>query len=103
MPLASRIPVPIQLRLASIRSRLSRWFASAKYVEKWLVLGILIGIIAGLGAVLFYAALTTASTFLFEYVAGYTLPSPIGEGFRTASTGYLRPYLVPAIVGFGGG
>ncbi len=102
MPLASLIPVPIQLRIASTRSRLSRWFAGATYVEKWLVLGILIGIIAGLGAVVFYAALTTASTFLFEYVAGYTLPSPIGEGFRTASSGYLRPYLVPAIVGFGG-
>ena len=37
-----------------IRVRASRWFASATYGHKWLLLGTIIGIIAGLGAVVFY-------------------------------------------------
>ena len=47
--------------MRSLQARLARWFASATYTRKWLVLGSVIGIIAGLGAVVFFEALRAAS------------------------------------------
>lgn len=41
------------------------------YLRKWLILGVSIGIIAGLGAVVFYLALDYAGRFLLGYLGGY--------------------------------
>ena len=43
--------------------RAGRWLASATYTRKWLVLGASIGVIAGLGAVVFFEALRVATYF----------------------------------------
>jgi len=50
------------------------------YLQKWLLLGLTIGIIAGLGAVVFYLALKYTGDFLLGYLAGYHVPRPVGEG-----------------------
>ena len=50
--------------LRSLRSRACRRIASSSYGRKWLVLGTVIGVTAGLGAVIFYEALR-AATHLF--------------------------------------
>ncbi len=85
----------------SLQARAARWFAAATYVRKWLVLGLLIGVIAGLGAVIFYEALVIATHFFLGTIAGYRIPTPAGEGFRTASAHFARPWVVPIVVCIG--
>jgi chloride channel protein, CIC family len=94
--------------LASLRSSASRarqWAAAsinrAGYLRKWLTLGIAIGIIAGLGAVVFYLALDYAGRFLLGYLADYQIPQPKGDGGNPGSPGYTRPWAIP-LVAFGG-
>lgn len=67
------------------------------YLRKWLILGISIGIIAGLGAVLFYLALDYAGQFLLGYLGGYDIPKPMGDGGAPGSTGFDRPWAIPLI------
>lgn len=71
------------------------------YLRKWLILGIAIGVIAGLGAVVFYLALDYAGRFLLGYLAGYDIPKPVGDGGDPGSPGFDRPWAIP-LVAFGG-
>ncbi len=92
-------------RLRSLQARAGRWLASATYTQKWLVLGGVIGVIAGLGAVVFFEALRAASYLFMHVIAGYTVPTPAGEGGRPPSPGFVRPWAIPvtACVGALGG
>jgi len=56
-------------------------------VLRMLALCVLVGIVAGLGAVLFYYMLKIADFFFMEYLAGYRLPHAGHEGpvFQTAT------------------
>ncbi|MBV8964683.1 MAG: chloride channel protein [Mycobacteriaceae bacterium] len=94
--------------LASLRSSASRarqWVGTsisrAGYLRKWLTLGITIGVIAGLGAVVFYLALDYAGRFLLGYLADYHVPQAAGDGGSPGSSGYTRPWAIP-LVTFGG-
>ena len=84
-----------------MRAALSRWINGASYVRKWLVLGVAIGLIAGLGAVAFYLALDYAGRLLLGGLAGYDIPKPIGDGGDPGSPGFARPWAIP-LVTFGG-
>jgi chloride channel protein, CIC family len=75
---------------------------SATYLRKWLVLGTLIGIVAGLGAVVFIKAVGYSSQFFLNFVAGYRPPAPVGEGNSLGSVGFSRPWAIPLVVGLGG-
>jgi CIC family chloride channel protein len=81
--------------------RLGAWLNRAGYLRKWLILGVTIGIIAGLGAVVFYLALDYAGRFLLGYLADYHIPKPIGDGGDPGSAGFARPWAIP-LVAFGG-
>ncbi|MDE3147469.1 MAG: chloride channel protein [Acidobacteriota bacterium] len=81
----------------SLQVRLSRWLTSTTYNKKWLLLGVIIGIIAGLGAIAFYEALRLATYFFLEVLAGYRVPLPISEGARAASAGFARPWAIPLV------
>ncbi len=72
------------------------------YVPKWLVLASVIGLIAGLGAVVFYEALSLATHFFLGFLAGYKVPTPAGEGNLAGSAHYARWWAVPLVVGLGG-
>lgn len=71
------------------------------YLRKWLILGVAIGIIAGLGAVIFYLALKYAGEFLLGDLGGYRPPAPAAEGGARGSTGFERAWAIP-LVTFGG-
>ena len=69
---------------------------SLDYYKKWLVLGIIIGIMAGLVSVLFYYATEASENFFMHYVMGYSRPLPLGEGENLSYVfAIIRPYLIP--------
>jgi H+/Cl- antiporter ClcA/CBS domain-containing protein len=65
------------------------------------VLGALIGIIAGLGAVVFYEVLRAATHLFLGVIAGYNVPTPVGEGSQVASAHYARPWAIPLVACIG--
>jgi chloride channel protein, CIC family len=67
------------------------------YLQKWLLLGVTIGIIAGLGAVVFYLALKYTGEFLLGYLADYRIPTPVGEGGSRGSAGFARAWAIPLV------
>ncbi len=82
-------------------TKASQWLAGASYLQKWLVLGFLIGTMAGVGAVVFYEALLACTHFFLGTLAGYHVPTPIGEGGHGASASFTRPWALPLVVGLG--
>lgn len=72
------------------------------YLPKWLLLASVIGVIAGLGAILFYAALEAATHLFLGLVAGYKPPQPAGEGGAAGTSHYVRPWAIPLSVVLGG-
>jgi len=84
-----------------LSARAARWVASASYLKKWTVLGVVIGAVAGLGAIVFYEALVACTHLFLGVLAGYQVPTPVGEGARVASTSGARPWSLPLIAGLG--
>ena len=78
-----------------------RWLRSASYLQRWIVLGVTIGAIAGLGAVLFYEALRVCTHFFLEILAGYIVPTPKGEGNVPPPAHAARPWVLPLVAGVG--
>ena len=78
-----------------------RQVRSANYLRKWVVLGALIGVVGGIGAIAFYTALELATQFFLGFLGGYTPPSPAGEG-GLPITGFARPWALPFVVALGG-
>lgn len=78
---------------------------AASYLQRWLILGVLIGVVAGLGAVVFYWMLTHATEWLLVDLGGYTPPRPSGEGGASTSalvfSDFSRPWAIPLVVGGG--
>jgi H+/Cl- antiporter ClcA/CBS domain-containing protein len=73
----------------------------ASYLKKWSVLGALIGVVAGLGAVVFVHAIRFCSWLFLDVIGGYVPPSSIGEG-NSIGSDFSRPWAVPLAVGLGG-
>ena len=86
----------------SFSASLARGVKSMSYMPKWLVLASVIGVIAGLGAVVFYEALSLATRFFLGFLAGYKVPTPAGEGNLAGSAHYARWWAVPLVVVLGG-
>jgi CIC family chloride channel protein len=82
-------------------TRASRWLSGASYLQKWLILGVLIGSMAGIGAIVFYEALLACTHFFLGTLAGYHVPTPAGEGGHRASASFTRPWAIPLVVGVG--
>ena len=99
---ATRIPGRWQ-RLFAFR-RIRRGFESPSYLLKWLFLSTLIGIVAGVGAIVFYAAIRFANTWLLEGIVGYIPPASGGEGSSAIMPFWssARPWLLPVVTTSGG-
>lgn len=85
--------------LQRMRSRFGK-IESGSTLAKWLGMGLAIGIVAGLGAIVFTWSIDFC-THLFLGVAGYTPPSALGEGTNTIQPAKY-PWLFPIILTIGG-
>ncbi|MEO8457988.1 MAG: chloride channel protein [Chloroflexota bacterium] len=87
---------------ASLRSwRGLRDWLLADYLRKWVFLGVLIGIVAGLGAIVFYEAIAQFTKLFLGDIAGVYPPSPRGEG-DTVVTAIERRWAIPFVLVIGG-
>jgi CIC family chloride channel protein len=76
-------------------------FENSRYLLKWLLLGLLIGTVAGLGAVVFTHAIELSTRFFLGDLVGYVPPAPVGEGDHAASS-MSRPWALPLVTALGG-
>jgi CIC family chloride channel protein len=71
-------------------------------------LGVLIGTVAGVGAIVFFESIDLASEHLLGTLTGYHPPEPLGEGGKLAADGLLesegptRLWALPLVLGAGG-
>jgi len=79
----------------------SSGFESTRYLSKWLALSTMIGIVAGLGAIIFYLAIHWATRLFLGSLVGYLPPAPVGEGAPTLVP-FTRPWLLPLVTALGG-
>src|SRR5947209_7839493 len=90
-------------RLFHIR-RTKRSFESPRYLLKWLLISTLIGLVAGVGAIAFYAAIRLATGTFLGQLVGYLPPDPAGEGARGGMPFWsaVHPWLLPIVTTAGG-
>jgi CIC family chloride channel protein len=90
-------------RLFHIR-RTKRSFESPRYLLKWLMISALIGIVAGFGAIAFFAAIGFTTKVLLGDIVGYLPPDPAGEGSTVIQPLWsaARPWLLPIVTAAGG-
>jgi CIC family chloride channel protein len=77
------------------------WLLS-DYLRKWVLFGLLIGVAAGIGAIVFYTAIDFATQVFLGKLVGYEPPIPRGEGEVKEVSDMARPWLLPIVVGLGG-
>lgn len=90
-------------RLFHIR-RSKRSYENPRYLLKWLLISTLIGLVAGVGAIAFYAAIHFATDQFLGRIVGYLPPDPAGEGNSLVMPLWsaVRPWLLPAVTALGG-
>ena len=77
--------------------------SSLPYFQRWFIVGAIIGVAAGLGALAFYYAIRLFEIIFFTHIVGMPIPRPLGEGGSTVYHFFaLRYYLIPVIVAAGG-
>jgi chloride channel protein, CIC family len=85
-------------RLFHLR-RTKRSLESPRYLLKWLLISTLIGLVAGIGAIAFYAAIHFATGTLLGQLVGYLPPDPAGEGSSQVMPLWAaaHPWLLPVV------
>ncbi|HEX5139539.1 MAG TPA: chloride channel protein, partial [Dehalococcoidia bacterium] len=73
------------------------------YLRKWVFLGVLIGIVAGVGAIVFFVAIDKATWLFLGQLVGLDPPVASGEsGGPTVVTEAAREWALPLVVALGG-
>ena len=93
--------IPRRLRATALLLAIRRRIRTAPYLRKWVILGALIGVVAGVGAIVFFTSLELGTRLFLGLMAGYYPPGPAGEG-AAPITAVGRPWLLPVVVGLGG-
>lgn len=95
--------IPFLRRLLHIR-RVGPSFESPRYLLKWLFISTLIGLVAGIGALVFFGAIRLATELFLGKLVGYLPPDPAGEGTMGVMPFWAaaRPWLLPIVTTAGG-
>lgn len=86
-----------------MKRRLKEIAIVAGYLPKWVLLGVIIGVIAGIGAITFYILLKLASKLFLQEIVGIILPTPFGEG-NVLEPNYsnVKWFLLPIVLSLAG-
>jgi len=90
-------------RLFHLR-RTRRGITSPLNLLKWVFISTLIGIVAGLGAIAFFASISFATRIFLGDIVGYLPPNPAGEGGTVVQPLWsaARVWLLPVVTTAGG-
>ena len=83
-----------------VRSTFDRIFRES-YVGKWVITGLLIGIVAGIGAIIFYALIQLVTNVLLGGITGFYAPTAAGE-LSTSVISHPNFLLIPVSTVIGG-
>ena len=100
-----RTELPYYSQIVSIIRTLRgmRWNLDFSYFRKWILIGFLLGVVAGLGAIALFLSVEFFTGLFLEIGTGYSPPLP--GGFQDSYTYVLfieKPWLIPLISGLGG-
>ncbi len=62
---------------------------------RWLILGVGVGVLSGLAAVLFFLGVEAGKHLFLNMLAGLSLPAPAGEEIFHSTPGEFRPWIIP--------
>ena len=97
------LPFYYQLKSVIRSLRAMKWNLDFSYFRKWILIGFLLGVVAGLGAVALFLSVEFFTTLFLEMGAGYSPPLPGGFQANFSYTVFIeKPWLIPLITGFGG-
>src|SRR5579885_2214680 len=90
-------------RLLHLRSS-GASFESPRYLLKWLLISVVIGLVAGIGALAFFEAIGLSTDFFLGWLVGYLPPTPLGEGTQGIISLWMAPraWLLPVVTAMGG-
>ncbi|HUW64565.1 MAG TPA: chloride channel protein [Spirochaetia bacterium] len=71
------------------------------YMQKWLLIAGSIGVVAGLGAIVFFEAIKWSTYLFLGLGAGYYPPGPLGEG-QPVVREIARRWMIPVVTTLGG-
>jgi len=97
------LPFYYQLQSVIRSLRAMKWNLDFSYFRKWILIGFLLGVVAGLGAVALFLSVEFFTTLFLEMGAGYSPPLPGGFQANFSYTLFIeKPWLIPLITGLGG-
>jgi len=91
----------IRVRFYKLTKNLGCLISNQSHFFKWLILGAIVGIIAGFGALVFFYSIKLAESFFLQYLLKATFPLPKGEGLSEVFF-IKRIFLIPFVVTLGG-
>ena len=97
------LPYYYQLKSVIRTLRAMKWNLDFSYFRKWILIGFILGVVAGLGAVALFLSVELSTSLFLEIGTGYS--PPLAGGFQPNSSYTLfieKPWLIPLITGLGG-
>ena len=84
--------------------RIRQSLENPKFLLKWFLISSAVGIVAGVGAIIYFEAIRLATNFFLGFLVGYLPPDPAGEGKTVVMPLWsaVRPWLLPLVVALGG-
>ena len=97
------LPYYYQIKSIVRTLRGMKWNLDFSYFRKWILIGFLLGVVAGLGAVALFLSVELFTRLFLGMGAGYFPPLPGGfQNNFTYTLSIERPWLLPLITGLGG-
>jgi chloride channel protein, CIC family len=97
------LPYYSQIASAVRAMRGMKWNLDFSYFRKWILIGFLLGVVAGLGAVALFLSVEFFTGLFLGLGAGYFPPLPGGFQSNFGYTLFIeKPWMIPLITGLGG-
>lgn len=97
------LPYYYQIKSIVRSLRGMKWNLDFSYFRKWILIGFLLGVVAGLGAIVLFLSVEFFTGLFLGFGAGYFPPLPGGFQSNFGYTLFIeKPWMLPLITGLGG-